>query len=1169
MKPIPFLRNIIEISLKSCEQEELEFLQYASVIGNFFDIELVQRLSGYDDQHFYPMLLKLRYADVIREIKGTEYGFSHGWMREVLHERIPPSKRKNLHLRTFRILQKIGAPPETLFYHALNSNLDGDAYGYALRAGENAERSLAPHAALQYYETARRLSQKLKGKEDSTLYERLGDLQHLIGSYEDALTNYRLALGFSSASDKLYLKVGKIYRDRGDYPEAIEYFRRVAASEFSEYPEALNQTAWAYLQTNQSKKALQFTLKAKEVAEKRSDHKSLADSYHNLAQIAASENDHEVAIQHFHSSLRMKEKIGDRHGIVLTQNNLAILHWNRGEITKAEGYFTHSLKLMEKIGDVKTVALLNNNLGIIYRQKAEWEKALEHYEKSHQIYRKIGDKKSLVAVYNNLAVVHRHRSRWQKAIEFYNKSLNISEEMGLESEQATTLQNIGTILLDMGESEKAHAVLQKSLDLRNKSDNREGAARVLTEIGRYWIERKVWKKALQVLNRGLKQFASGENGQDMARIHALQTLIYLKTHRLKLAQSSLSKAEKYYRELEDLDGFSRIERLRGLFHSLKGRPDQAVDCFKKSLETFRKLGEEYESGVTLLELTHHNLRNWGTGGNFSDIQNALINLREAEEIFSRLKVNGKLEETHRTSIEVLNLISGSFLPAHLRVNQLNTLYEISKLINSILDLDLLFNTTMELVIQLLNAERGALLMFDPETHKLEVAAGKEMDRETIRDVTKLSKSVTARVAKRGEPIICMDALSDTRFKNRKSVILHKIRSLLCVPLKTNEKVLGTIYVDSRLSDNIFGEQDKDFLVALANLVAVAIDRARLHEKLEKETVSLKREVIKRYSFQGLVGRSKQMQEVYTLIERVSRTNSTVLLTGESGTGKDIVARAIHLLSNRSGNPFVTVSSAGISENLLESELFGHAKGAFTGAIREKEGLFEAANGGSIFLNEIGDATLSVQARLLRVLETGEIRRVGETQCHKVNVRVICATNKDLKAQIEENHFRKDLYYRLNVVHIHLPPLRDRSEDIPLLADHFRKQNIEVVAAPTTGGIILAFETARQLGVRGIFAEREGTTKRAFRRGFSINPGERVLIVDDILTTGNSIRQVIAAVTKQGGIVIGIGVLVDRSEKGVEFGVPLFSCLRSITPTYTPQDCPLCAAHVPLVKPGSS
>lgn len=546
------------------------------------------------------------------------------------------------------------------------------------------------------------------------------------------------------------------------------------------------------------------------------------------------------------------------------------------------------------------------------------------------------------------------------------------------------------------------------------------------------------ERALEVLDDSLDQLAAGGSSRELARAHALRALLYLKTGRPRLAQSSLSKAEMHYRKSEDIDGAGRIERLRALFYSLKGKSSDAVACFSKSLETFRSIDKEYEYGVTLLELARHNLRSWSTDRDPNDIRKALTDLKNAEEIFARLEVDGRLEEAHKTSVEVLDLISGDFLRSYSRANQLDTLYEISKLVNSILDLDLLFNTTMELVIQLLNAERGVLMLLNPKTKKLEVAAGKEMDKETVRDATKLSKSITARVAKKGEPIICMDALSDTRFKNHKSVILHKIRSLLCVPLKTNEEVLGTIYVDSRLSDNVFGERDKDFLVALANLVAVAIDRARLHRKMEKETVDLKREVVKSYTFQGLVGKSEEMQEAYGTIEKVSRIDSTVLLTGESGTGKDLVARAIHILSNRRDGPYVVVSSVAIAENLLESELFGHVKGAFTGATEEKEGLFAAADTGTIFLNEIGDAPPSVQAKLLRVLETGEIRRVGETRCRKVNVRIICATNKDLKEEIDSNRFREDLYYRLNVVHISLPPLRDRRDDIPLIAEHFRR-----------------------------------------------------------------------------------------------------------------------------------
>jgi len=1039
LQPIPSLRSVIDISLKSCEEEELRLLQYASVIGNFFDIRLLQQLSQCDDRHFYPILLKLRYSDAIREIKATEYGFSHGWMREVLYERISDSRKKELHLKTFRIMKKTGwAPAEALFYHALHSDLDSDAYEYALRAGENAEKSLAPETALQYYQTALRLTQKLGRGREGFLYEKLGDLLHLTGSYEEALKKYDLALETSSASDGLYLKMGKIYRDRGDYLRAVDYFGHVLASKSPRYPEALNQIAWAYLETGQLKKALESTMWAKEVAEKRGHRKSLADSYHNLAQASLREGNHEEAIRHFHSSLKIKDEIGDNHGKALTQNNLAILHWNRGEIAEAERHFRHGLELMEKIGDVKTMALLNNNLGMVYRQKTEWKKALEHYERSQQIYRKIGDKKSLAAVYNNVAVVHRHQGRWKNAVEFYQKSLSLSEEMGVQNEQAIILQNIGSILLDMGKLEEAHSLLQDSFDLRRRLGDKEGAAAVLTEIGRYWMERKIWERAAKTLNRGLNQLMNCGNEQEVARIYLLQTLICLRTGKLRPARSRLAKAEECCRKLDDREGLGRIERLKGLFHSLKQQSEQAVGCYKKSLEIFKELDEEYEFGVTLLELAHHYLRNWSGERKVSDIQNGVTTLREAEEIFDRLEVTGKLEDAHKASGEMLDLISGSFLPAYSRVNQLNTLYDISRLVNSILDLDLLFSTTMELVIQLLNAERGVLLLLDPETRRLEVAAGKGMDKETIRDVTKLSRSIIARVAKKGEPIICMDALSDTRFKDRKSVILQKIRSLLCVPLKTNERVLGTIYVDSRLSDNVFREQDKDFLLALANLVAVAIDRARLHQKMEKETVNLKREVVKRYSFQGLVGKSEKMQEIYSLIEKVARTDSTVLLTGESGTGKDLAAMAIHLLSGRKDHPFVTVSCPSIPRDLLGSELFGHVKGAFTGATKNKKGLFEAANEGTIFLNEIADAPPAVQAGLLRVLEAGEIRRIGETRSRKVNVRVICATNKDLKRKIEENQFREDLYYRLNVVHIPLPPLRERREDIPLIADHFRR-----------------------------------------------------------------------------------------------------------------------------------
>lgn len=225
--------------------------------------------------------------------------------------------------------------------------------------------------------------------------------------------------------------------------------------------------------------------------------------------------------------------------------------------------------------------------------------------------------------------------------------------------------------------------------------------------------------------------------------------------------------------------------------------------------------------------------------------------------------------------------------------------------------------------------------------------------------------------------------------------------------------------------------DTDHLIIL-------IKRAIEEGKLVKENIYLKSEVRKKYSYRNLVGASEQMLKLYELIERISKSDSNILVEGETGTGKELVARSIHYASNRHSKKFIAVVCSALPEPLLESELFGHKRGSFTGAIRDERGLIEEADGGTIFLDEIGDAPLSVQAKLLRVLEEGEIRRVGDTQYRSVDVRVLCATNKRLVDEVKAGRFREDLFYRLNVIAISVPPLRERRKDIPLLAEHFLK-----------------------------------------------------------------------------------------------------------------------------------
>jgi len=264
----------------------------------------------------------------------------------------------------------------------------------------------------------------------------------------------------------------------------------------------------------------------------------------------------------------------------------------------------------------------------------------------------------------------------------------------------------------------------------------------------------------------------------------------------------------------------------------------------------------------------------------------------------------------------------------------------------------------------------------------------------------------------------------------------KVRSVLCAPLSTPEKYLGAIYMDCRSVSTTFDAGHLHLISAIAGMAALAIENARVIEVLERENEQLKSEV--RVQF-DMIGEAPAMQEVYRFISKVAATDSNVLIQGESGTGKELVARAIHRHSARADRPFVAINCAAITETLLESELFGHEKGAFTGAVGQKKGYLEVADGGTVFLDEIGELALPLQAKLLRVLQERELMRVGGTKPIKVNIRVLAATNRALAETVKEGKFREDLFYRLNVLSCRIPPLRNRRDDIPILASHFAEK----------------------------------------------------------------------------------------------------------------------------------
>jgi transcriptional regulator with GAF, ATPase, and Fis domain len=376
---------------------------------------------------------------------------------------------------------------------------------------------------------------------------------------------------------------------------------------------------------------------------------------------------------------------------------------------------------------------------------------------------------------------------------------------------------------------------------------------------------------------------------------------------------------------------------------------------------------------------------------------------------------------------------GSALPPTARtVHDLNVLLDFSRNVNAVRDLGSLQKRVLDVVLEVAPADQAAIFLVDPGSQELSFVLGWDRAQGQTRQV-QVSRTILDRVVRDRAAVLSGDVPADEQLQGSDSLMIRRIRSVMAVPLEAQDRLLGVIYLDAATAGTRFDTHLLQLVTALGNVAALAISNVQELEWLGSENTRLREEASIQHS---MVGESDAIRSVYNFIARVASNEATVLIEGESGTGKELVARAIHNNSSRASKPFVAINCAAITETLLESELFGHEKGSFTGALAQKRGKLEVAEGGTVFLDEIGELALPLQAKLLRVLQEREFERVGGTRPIKLDVRLVAATNRDLKKEAEENRFRKDLYYRLNVVSVRMPTLRERKKDIPLLASFF-------------------------------------------------------------------------------------------------------------------------------------
>jgi len=711
-----------------------------------------------------------------------------------------------------------------------------------------------------------------------------------------------------------------------------------------------------------------------------------------------SKGDLEKAKICFEDVLSTCRRTGDTQGLLVSFNGLAQVYLFAGKWARALEYWEQGLRMSKSVGRKEWTAAFSLNLGTLHRKLGNWSLASTYLRSGIRSSKDLKHILDIIRGQISLAFLYRLQRQWNQAIRLLERCRELCEKEGYKRELYLCLEGLGGIASDRCDYDKA---TQYYSNARKIADGSAPEGDMAVEIYRRLADLSV---ALDNPGEALRHASSALDvakklGDDFeeACTHRACALAYQKLGELSKAEESFSQAIELLEKLDE-----RYERARTLLEFGKflggiDRGDEAIHAFLKAEELFGKLPSRYWMGTTYLEAAKTRLDKGGT-----DL--AIISLDKAAKLFEE---SSEREGVEKCS-EFRQLVEKRMVETSLRANH-ETAVDGSE------------EDFLEFLVKRIGAARAFVVV--RENGDFEVKATHGIGMGSVRRLLEVFNSQELTT-----PVISTNLESNERFPLAER---NGIRSFVLIPFGP-EKERGILYLDRMIP---FTQKDLTLSVRLASNLALKMTQTR-HEELKRENLKLKRE-LERRGYPQIVTRDKKMLEVLDLADRVKNHPIPVLIEGETGTGKELIARAIHELSHRKGD-FIVVNCAGIPENLLESELFGYKKGAFTGATGDRKGKFEAAHRGTIFLDEICGMSLRMQHKVLRVLEFGQVTRLGETAERSVDVRVISATNIDLEEEVKRGNFRAELYFRLRGILIELPPLRERKDDIPPLVDYFVK-----------------------------------------------------------------------------------------------------------------------------------
>ncbi len=1047
--PVPTeLAKKIRGCLNRLNQDESDLLSAASVLGLESEIDALSEISGVDPDVFQKALENIL-ADrlLVRSAAPSQRNgvcFPNGFTRDFVYEQIDLTKRRDLHRRTGRYLEEKRALEterrlEQLADHFYQAGDDARTLKYALSAAERAQTSGRTAQAIIQYLRVLELYDRCPfspSKPKEELYQSLAEQYEADGSYEKGLLYFQKALelyrdnGLNNQKlAQIYRRMARIHGKKSEHEKSMQLHQqalRLSNRQDSpkEYASVLIDIAWDHRNKGEYQKALGHLEDAMSALEGVQPSEEMGAALNCIAGVHWSMGNYSEAFQNLSKSLDIFQKHNQIQKTAECHIALGLLLRSEGRPGKALDYCQRALAVMERFSDPYKLSVLENNLAIIYMDLNRWDQALNCLSKSMELKKQVSDPKGLAASNSNIGLIYLKKGLFNKASEHFAAALQLSQEIRDRSSVGSIYYNLADLYACKREWGKAFHYLEKSLKIATELGEEIRLADCLLLSGKMSIEQSDFGRAMQSLDQAAKLFAKGKNRFGETETQLAQGELALRMKNLVRAEESLNQVRLFAESFGNKWFEGRFKKVCGSLLRAKGELDAGLRYLLESCGIFKELAARYELGKAYLELGKVKL---GTGR----IKEARTYCREALSIFEKSEVEGKRKEAEALLKRVKEM--GGAENARIQ-----TFYRLADLLNSVWDTDELLSKALELVIDLLNAERGAIILYSEKDKTFEMKISRGLEEETSEDAIDISRRILTEVIESDSPLIVENAAKNEEFAASKSVRMYNILSILCVPLRTRNRLIGTVYLDHRSLPAVFSSEDVDFLKAFASLIAIAIEKSELYVTANEEIFQLKAVLHSSRQYPHIVGNSAQMQGIFNLVERIADSKASVLIYGESGTGKELIAHLIHTRSQRKDGPFIRVNCAALPETLLESELFGIEEKTATG-VGFRKGKFELADGGAIFLDEIGDMSLSVQAKVLRVLQEKEFERVGGQKPIKVDIRIISATNMDLQKKVEEGTFRKDLYYRLNPIVINIPPLRDRKEDIPYLVQHYAQK----------------------------------------------------------------------------------------------------------------------------------